>query len=203
MSVAATVYFDTGEAIRVFQREAATVLPRFGKAVRAGRLSLVRSEAVLIEVLKSVDAGGSVAGVRVALERMEAVAPRWLLLYRLQEAEVRQAVADRASGTPFRSVTPLMRWKQAAEQLTRERGVEPPASLPGLLDEYPRGARQDGGRGDEGGVGKARGPVRGLRAAARRVRPRAPAQAGQEVEPADVDGPPLVRGGPCVFGLAL
>jgi hypothetical protein len=138
-----SVYLDTNEVIRLFQRDP-TAERLFADAVASGRVSLVLSEAVVFEFVAGVDGGTPVDVVRNGLAKIERLEPNWILLgpphHSLHEMEVRQAAADHTNGVPFQRVTPpLLTWAKASEVLARAIRAPPPPTLSRVLDDYVRG----------------------------------------------------------------
>jgi hypothetical protein len=116
------LYLDTNEAARVFERERAVLYPRLEAAVASGAITLVVSDVLALELLRSVDVGDDRAGVRAALERIDALNPRWLALRNVQMDELRFAYADHVAGRPVAPLEPITPWADAAERIAAELG---------------------------------------------------------------------------------
>jgi hypothetical protein len=118
-----TIYLDTNQFVRVFERESETLFPRFAESLEKNNQKLVVSEADVLEIYQGIEKGASIDKIRKGFDLVESLNPLWLRIGDLDGQELRTAFVHYQKGEQFEGLKPFLSWTEFLSAILNSRHV--------------------------------------------------------------------------------
>jgi hypothetical protein len=118
-----TIYLDTNQFVRVFERESETLFPLFAEAVKRNDWKLIVSEANVLEVYHGIVKGADINKIQKGFDLVETLKPLWLRISGLEMDELQTAFIQYQGRDQYAGISAFLTWPEFLAAMLKTRDI--------------------------------------------------------------------------------